>query len=177
MQVWTTFVAFVASKQWMPMAILVIGYLVRLTSQQSKFPLNIPTRWQPIVVLALGQVYAVMVSVSGGGAWGPSALHGLEVAVWTMGLFDVVVKAVWNGNTPPWLSVIWGMVQPLIPQPGVTKTTTVVAVKQTLVLPPGTKQCAKCSVTWAAPPAACPKCGEVPTDPELPGPRKSSPLF
>ena len=151
MQVWTTFVAFVASKQWMPMAILVIGYLVRLTSQQSKFPLNIPTRWQPIVVLALGQVYAVMVSVSGGGAWGPSALHGLEVAIWTMGLFDVVVKAVWNGNTPPWLSVIWGMVQPLIPLPGVNKIT--------------------------APPAACPKCGEVPTDPELPGPRKSSPLF
>jgi hypothetical protein len=179
MQVWTTFVAFIASKQWMPVAIIAIGYLVRLTSQNSKFPINVSTRWQPVIVVALGQVYAVLVAVSSGARWDLAIEHGLETAAWTMGLFDLVVKAIWNGTEPTWLSMLWGFVQPMIPHPGTTKTTTMVAIQQTVkttpALPPGTKMCQKCNVTWTAPPGACPKCGETPTDPELTGPRKSSP--
>jgi len=117
MQIWTWFVMFWTSRAWMPIAILAIGYFARLCATDTKFPINIPARWQPLFVLALGQLYAILVAVSGGLGWGAASVHGLETAVWTMGLFDVLVKAIWNGTEPTWLQLVIGIVQSEIPKP------------------------------------------------------------
>ena len=127
---WAWVVAFWQHRQWMPLAILLIGYLVRLTSSASTFPVNIPARWRPLVVLALGQLYAVLVAVSGGLSWGAAALHGFEVAVWTMGLFDVVVNAICGGNEPAWLAVLLGIVQQEVPKPNATKPVAIVLPRE-----------------------------------------------
>ena len=152
---WHVIVLFFASKQWMPIAIIAIAYLVRLTSDQSKFPVFVAARWRPMIVIALAQVYAILAAVQAGTTWQDAGLHGLETAVWTMGLFDVLVNAIWNGKEPPWLAFLLGFVKGEVPRPppanDVVKCST----------------CRKCSVTWAAPPNACPKCGETPTKPEL----------
>lgn len=119
---WSWFCTFWSSRAWMPVAIVVIGYLVRLTSDRSAFPINIPSRWQPVVVVVLGQAYGILVAVMGGLPWGTAALHGLETAVWAMGFFDLLVKAVWNGAEPAWLQLVLGIVKAEIPQPsGVAK--------------------------------------------------------
>lgn len=118
---WHVVLSFFASRQWMPVAILVIGYAVRLTSSDSPFPVNIPARWRPLVVLALGQLYAILTAVLGGLPWSVALLHGFETAVWTMGLFDVVVNAIWNGTEPSWLQLLLGIVKTQIPQPPVER--------------------------------------------------------
>ena len=118
MAIWTWFLAFWQHRTWMPVAIIAIGYVVRLCATDTKFPINIPSRWQPVLVVVLGQVYALLVAVSGGMTWGGAALHGLEVAAWTMGLFDLVIKAVYGNNEPAWLALIVGIVKEEIPKPG-----------------------------------------------------------
>lgn len=71
-------------------------------------------RWHPILAIVVPQVGAVLVAVQGGSAWGPAALHGLEVSVWSMGLYDVVTKA-FPGLAArfPWL----GWLVAFVPQP------------------------------------------------------------
>jgi undecaprenyl pyrophosphate phosphatase UppP len=75
---WHVIVLFFASKQWMPIAIIAIAYLVRLTSDQSKFPVFVAARWRPMIVIALAQVYAIlpgracMGSRPRSGRWGSS---------------------------------------------------------------------------------------------------------
>jgi hypothetical protein len=93
----------VNSRAWMALAVLLVGYVTTLTSDTSKFPVNIPTRWQPVVVVVLGQVYAVLLSIQGGTPWEPSVWHGLLVSFTTMGLFDLVINGIFNGNPPSWL--------------------------------------------------------------------------
>lgn len=92
--------------QWIPLAILVVGWLTSMFSDVSNFPVNIPDRWKPVVVIVLGQAYAVLEAIQGGSAWKTAVTHGLVVSFTTMGLFDLLVKAVFNGNIPSWLQVV-----------------------------------------------------------------------
>jgi hypothetical protein len=101
------FITMLAGRKWLPMFILTIGWATRLLSDKSKLPyFNIPSRWQPVLVLVLAQVYstanAVMVGVPVRGA----IIQGFTVAFVTMGLFDLVVKAVFNDHPPQWLSAL-----------------------------------------------------------------------
>jgi hypothetical protein len=115
--VWLYCVAFLASKQWMPVAILIIGYLVRLTSSACPLPVTVPARWRPVLVVALSELYSTLGAVQSGAPWHAALLHGFETAVWTMGLFDIVVNAVWGGNEPAWLAALLGIVQQEVPRP------------------------------------------------------------
>jgi hypothetical protein len=89
---------------YLPLAIIVVGYLARLTSDMSKFPIDIPKRAQPLVVVVLGQAYAVLLHVSTGARWQEAVINGLLVSFLTMGLFDLVVKAIFGGKEPAWLA-------------------------------------------------------------------------
>lgn len=103
----TTILAFVADFQghkWLPLAVLLIGYLTTLMSDTSKFPINIPDRWKPVLVVGLGQVYAVLTAASGGDTWSHAVWSGAVAAFGTMGLFDLLVRAIFNGNLPKWLA-------------------------------------------------------------------------
>lgn len=89
---------------YLPLAIVIVGYLARLTSDMSKFPINIPQRAQPLVVLVLGQGYAVLLTIGGGMPWKDALLQGFLTSLLTMGLFDLVIKAWFGGKEPAWLA-------------------------------------------------------------------------
>jgi hypothetical protein len=89
--------------KWLPAAVVLIGWLTTLLSDTSKFPITIPDRWKPMAVLILGQVYATVQAVAGGVTWPHAVWGGLVAAFGTMGLFDVVVKAIFQGQLPKWL--------------------------------------------------------------------------
>ena len=95
-----------AGRKWLLLFILIIGWLTRLFSDKSRFPATIPARWQPVVVLVLSQVYSTATAVQSGVPWRTAIVQGLLVAFMTMGLFDLVVKAFFNGNEPKWLGWI-----------------------------------------------------------------------
>lgn len=94
----------VTGHKWMPLAILVIGYVSTLVSDTSRMPFNIPDRWKPVFVVVLGQAYGALQAIGSGAQVWPTVYHGLVTAFVTMGLFDFVVKAVFNGDLPKWLA-------------------------------------------------------------------------
>jgi len=90
--------------KWLPLAILVMSWGTALTNNWSRFPVTVPTRYQPLVVLVMGQVYGMLEAVLGGASWKNAVVSGLVASVGTMGAYDVVMKALFNGQVPPWLA-------------------------------------------------------------------------
>lgn len=86
---------------WMALAVLVMGFVTRVLKSDTKFPIDIPSRWQPVIVLVLGQAYAGLQAVAGGVAWKTAVTQGLVASFLTMGLFDLVVKAAFDGKDIP----------------------------------------------------------------------------
>jgi len=95
-------VAWFASVKWVPVAVASIAWLTSLTSDWSRFPLEVPDRWKPVVVMVLGQVYAVLLAILAGVPWKEAAWQGVVTSVATMGTFDLLSKAVWGDDPPPW---------------------------------------------------------------------------
>lgn len=102
--VFQQFLALATSHQWLPLAILVVGLLVSWTRDTSKFPINIPARFQPLVALVLGTIYAVLQAVSSGTAWHTAIENGLLMAMSSAGFAQLLVNTVFNGKLPSWLS-------------------------------------------------------------------------
>lgn len=90
--------------KWLPLAIVVVGLLVSWTSDTSKFPVNIPDRYKPLVAIVLGQAYAVLEAVQGGSSWTTAVGHGVLVALSSAGLANLISTTIFNGNVPSWLS-------------------------------------------------------------------------
>ncbi len=87
---------------WLALAVLAMGFLARVMKDDTKLPFfNIPARWQSVLVLVLGQVYAGLQAVFGGMPWTTAMTQGLIAAFLTMGLFDLIVKAVLDGRDMP----------------------------------------------------------------------------
>ena len=120
------------SHNYLGFAILVIGWLVTLLSPSSKFKLTIPTIYgrdpKPLIAAVLGMAYGVLVAHKGGEAWLPSVQHGLMTGLLTMGLFDLVVKFVFNGNAPAFMNAL-AMV---FPKPTVEEAKAVIATDKAL---------------------------------------------
>jgi hypothetical protein len=85
-----------------PVVLIVIALLVRLLKSDTKIPIDIPARWQPLAALAFGQLYAIGQSILSGTDWKTALITGLKAAVWTMGAYDILIKAIFNGNDAPW---------------------------------------------------------------------------
>lgn len=90
--------------KYIPIAIIVIGWLVALTSDWSRFPINVPGRFQPLVAAMLGIAYGALHQIDGGMVWWKAIGGGLVVGLTTGGLYDVVINAVFDGNVPSWLA-------------------------------------------------------------------------
>ena len=98
---------------WTALFVLVIGYLVQLTSKESKFPVQISPRWKPLVVAVLALLLTGGQAIAGGLPWRDVVLRGLATGFLTMGLFDLCVNAFLNGRIPAWLATLAAMT----PQP------------------------------------------------------------
>lgn len=114
----TSALALLAGRKWLPLIVLLIGWATRLLSDKSRFPVSVPTRWQPVIVLALSTLYATGTAVVSGASWRDAAVHAFVVACVTMGAFDLLVKAVFDGKEPTWL----GWIALVFPKPAGTGT-------------------------------------------------------
>lgn len=102
------------ARKWFPLVVVVIGLLTQFASKNSKWPWpNVEARYQPIVALVLGQVYAVLESIQSGTPWTQAALHGVEVAFLAMGAYDIAIKTACGGTLPAWLAWLTRSVQPV----------------------------------------------------------------
>jgi len=86
---------------YLALAVLAVGYAMRILAPDSKFPVTIPTRWVPAATLLLGQIYGVLTAVQLGQAWLPAVESGL-----TASFIVVIVQALFAGKEPKWFQVI-----------------------------------------------------------------------
>lgn len=95
----------IAQHQWLLLATVVCGFVVRLLADDTKFPIDIPRRWLPVATVAVTTLYSALESILKGTTWQEATVNALKYAFVTMGLFDVVVKAWLNGkDMPPFLT-------------------------------------------------------------------------
>jgi hypothetical protein len=83
---------------------VVISYLTAATSDTSKLPISIPDRWKPVLIVGLGQVYAVLAAETDGVPWQKAVWDGIVASFGAMGLFAVAFKAIFPVGAPSWLS-------------------------------------------------------------------------
>lgn len=110
--------------RWTGVAVLVIGYLVQLTSKESKFPISVAPRWKPLLVALLSLAFAAAQAIDGGLPWRQVVLRGLMTGFLTMGLFDLIVNAFCNGQIPKWLAWI-AVMTPQPPPPPAEKAVSI----------------------------------------------------
>lgn len=91
---------------WIAWAIIAVGYLTRLTASDSAFPISIPSRFQPLAALVVGQLYAILTMIAAGTQWDVAVEHGLLASLASMGIYDAVAKAFFAGTWPRWLKAI-----------------------------------------------------------------------
>src|ERR1700722_2842840 len=102
----TAVIADITQKKRMALAVIVIGFLHVLFSNSSSFPVNIPQRFRPLIVIVLGEGYAVIEAVSSGEMSLPAVEHGLLLAFTTMGLAEVLTPLICPNGLPSWLKWI-----------------------------------------------------------------------
>lgn len=100
------FLALADQQKWTALAALIISWLVRLMSNDTKLPIAVPDRWKPVVVLALGQVYGVLQSVLSGKRWPEAVVQGLVASGAAFTLYAAVVKSIWGDDAPPWAKAL-----------------------------------------------------------------------
>lgn len=100
--------------RWLPAIALLSSYVVMLLSNDSRFPISMPSwwnedRWKPVAVLVASQVQAAIVAfmpaaLGGGGMdWKHVVILGLRSAMWSLGLWALVAKAIYKDHLPKWL--------------------------------------------------------------------------
>ena len=98
--------------KWGPLMILVSGWVVQLLSEDSSFPISLPTSWnsnvwKPVTVVVASTVQAVVLSIVQGHTDPVHAiLLGLRTAMWSMGIWALFIKAIYNGKPPQWLNYL-----------------------------------------------------------------------
>ena len=98
--------------QWGPLMALVSGWVVQLLSQDSKFPISLPASWstnlwKPVAIVIASEAQAVILSIVQGHSDSVHAiLLGLRTAMWSMGVWALVIKAAYNGKPPQWLNYL-----------------------------------------------------------------------
>ena len=98
--------------KWGPLMILVSGWIVQLLSEDSSFPISLPASWnsnvwKPVTVVVASTLQAGVLSVVQGHTDPVHAiLLGLRTAMWSMGIWALFIKAIYNGKPPQWLNYL-----------------------------------------------------------------------
>jgi hypothetical protein len=105
-------ITLVQTHAWLMLAIVVLGYINRLIQPESKFPITIPLRLQPVVSLGIGQLYAVLVAhVIQNVAWFAAIEQGLLLSFVTGGFFDHLGNLIFPNGEPGWFKAIMFIVE------------------------------------------------------------------
>jgi hypothetical protein len=96
------FLDLIAKHQWVGLAALVIGLVVRLLKEDTSFPpFAIPARWRPVLALGLGVVSGVLQAASTGTPWRDAVLGGLVSAFLAIAGHDTIVNSLRDGQDVP----------------------------------------------------------------------------
>lgn len=100
----------VTGHQWGLLMVLVSGWVVQLLTQDSKFPISLPASWntnvwKPVAVVLASETQAVVWSVVHDhvAVW-VAVVTGFKVAMSTLGLWSLVIKAIYDGKPPEWMN-------------------------------------------------------------------------
>jgi hypothetical protein len=89
-------VSLVRQEAWLPLVIFIVGYLVRLTADDSNFPVSIDRKWHSTVIAGLAWLYGLLVALPD---WKKGLAPPMIVAVFVLGL-----RAYFTGRAEPtWL--------------------------------------------------------------------------
>lgn len=108
--------------EWVPAMVLLSTWGVALLSRDSRFPISLPAswddnRWKPVAIVVAGQVQAGVLAVTHGIPAMQAVGIGFRTAMWSLGLWALVVKAIYKDKLPNWL--LWlSVALPKLP-PGV----------------------------------------------------------
>jgi hypothetical protein len=92
----------IAKHQWVALSALVIGLLVRLLKEDTRFPpFAIPARWRPVLAVGLGVVSGVLQAASTGTPWRDAVLGGLVSAFLAIAGHETVVNSLRDGKDVP----------------------------------------------------------------------------
>lgn len=96
------FLDLIAKHQWVGLAALVIGFVVRLLKEDSRFPpFALPARWRPLLAMGLGVVSGILQAVSTGTPWRDAILGGLVSAFVAIAGHDAIVGSLRDGKDVP----------------------------------------------------------------------------
>lgn len=83
---------------WLPLAALVIGFLVRIAKNDVPVPVNIPARYRSIAAIALGILSGVVQAIVAGVSIPMALLQGLGAAMTAIAGHDVLIEGVRGGK-------------------------------------------------------------------------------
>ena len=132
--------------EWGPLMALLSGWIVQLLSEDSSFPISLPSSWntnvwKPAAIVLASETQAVVVSIVQGHT-DPvhTILLGLRTAMWSMGVWALVIKAIYNGKPPQWLNRLSLILPaPTAPMNAVEREAVTLAGKDVIPLPPPKK--------------------------------------
>lgn len=78
-----------------------IWIVVRALKSDTRVPINIPSRWRPVVAIALGQVAAGVDAVAAGRPWLDAAADGLIAAGLAVAAHELGVEVIRGGRDVP----------------------------------------------------------------------------
>lgn len=92
----------IAQHQWVGVAALVVGFVVRLMKDDASFPpFAVPARWRPFLALGLGVASGVLRAGSTGTPWRDAILGGLVSGFIAIAGHATVVDGVRDGKDVP----------------------------------------------------------------------------
>lgn len=96
------FLELIAKHQWVGLAALVIGLIVRLLKEDTRFPpFELPARWRPLLAIGLGLVSGVLQAASTGTPWCDAILGGVVSGFVAIAGHDAIVESLRDGKDVP----------------------------------------------------------------------------
>lgn len=121
----------IAQHNWVAVAALVIGFLIRLLKSDTKLPVTLPAGVRPWLALVLGAGAGVLEHVMSGMSWGEALTGGLIAALTAIAGHDTLVEGLRGGREVPLPGITRKQDGPTIPRTNATMLVLCVA----LVLP------------------------------------------
>jgi hypothetical protein len=92
----------IAKHEWVALAALVIGCIVRMMKEDTRFPpFAVPARWRPFLALGLGVLSGMLQAVSTGTPWRDALVGGVVSGALAIAGHGWVVDGVRNGKDLP----------------------------------------------------------------------------
>jgi hypothetical protein len=92
----------IAKHEWVGLAALLIGLVVRLLKEDTRFPpFALPARWRPALALGLGAASGALQAVSTGTPWRDALLGGIVSGSLAIAGHGAIVDSARNGKDVP----------------------------------------------------------------------------